>query len=264
MSTLEVRNASVSPWGDTLLKDLCFTVEPGDVLALAGPNGAGKSTLLGMLSGDIAPSSGSVHFRTEALADLPARERATRLAVLPQLSLLNFPYTVEEVVLLGRIPHDTGRQANLRIVEKLLATFDLQHLRHRVYTQLSGGEKQRTQLARVFAQIEGEGDLEGSLLLLDEPTSALDLAHQQQVVEAIGALARRGCGVVLVIHDINLAVTVSARVLVMHDGIQLARGAHGQVLTPALFREVFGVEAAVSANPRTGTPLVLIQGATPC
>ena len=186
------KGVCAAPWGQALLKDIAFTLQPGTVLGLAGPNGAGKSSLLQLIAGDIQPSTGQLTFCDRSLTEWPPQERAQRLAFLPQMSLLSFPYTVEEVVRLGRIPHSSGYQGDSDIVEQALDLTDTASLRHRLYTQLSGGEKQRTQLARIFAQILGQESLSGSLLLLDEPTSALDhqatAAAEQQLKHAAAQL----------------------------------------------------------------------------
>jgi len=256
MSTLHVKDVGAAPWGRTLLENIAFTLEPGRVMALAGPNGAGKSTLLQLIAGDFPHSGGTLTFGDRPLQDWSAQERARNLAFLPQMSLLNFPYTVEEVVSLGRIPHSSGSSADSRIVEQALSMTDTIPLRHRLYTQLSGGEKQRVQLARIFAQIDSETSLQGRLLLLDEPTSALDMAHQQQVLHAVRILAARGCAVVLVIHDLNLAASVADQILVLDAGQQLTLGSPDEVLTVALFQQVFGVAVSITRHPQDGHPLI--------
>jgi iron complex transport system ATP-binding protein len=256
VSTLQLDGVHAAPWGQALLKDITFTLEPGAVLGLAGPNGAGKSSLLQLIAGDIRISTGQVTFGGRSLAQWSPQKRAQHMAVLPQMSLLNFPYTIDEVVMLGRIPHSSGHQADRNVVEQALQLTDTLHLRHRLYTQLSVGEKQRTQLARVFAQVCGEKSLIGRLLLLDEPTSALDLAHQQQVLLAIRQLARKGCSVVLVIHDLNLAASVADQILVLDKGQQAALGTPDQVFTQALFKEVFDVDVIISNHPQGGFPLI--------
>ena len=261
MSTLALRAVNAAPWGDALLQNIDFTLEAGSVLALAGPNGAGKSSLLRLIAGDVPCSAGSLSFGERPLSEWPLEERAQHLAVLPQLSLLNFPYTVEEVVLLGRIPHDSGRVRDREILENVLQLTDTASLRERLYTQLSGGEKQRTQLARVFAQVWEESSLDGKLLLLDEPTSALDMAHQQQMLSTVKLLARRGCSVVLVIHDLNLAASIADRVLVLDKGQQVVLGTPKQVLTPPLFRQVFQVDVAIEQHPRNNYPVITPLGA---
>ncbi len=259
MSVLQLRHVSAAPWGPVLLDDININLEPGDILGLAGPNGAGKSSLLKLIVGDIQSSGGELTLAGQALSHWTPQQRARRLAFLPQMSLLSFPYTVEEVVLLGRTPHASGSETDRIILEQVLELTDTLDLRHRLYTQLSGGERQRTQLARVIAQVWGEESLIGKLLLLDEPTSALDLAHQQQMLYAVRLLARRGCAVVLAIHDLNLAASIADTVLVLDHGRQVALGPPQQVFTAALFKQVFHVDVIISSHPQQGFPLIIPQ-----
>lgn len=254
--TLELHGVTASPWGAPLLQGIDMSLRPGEIVAMVGPNGAGKSSLLQLMAGDLRSEIGSVSLAGRPVRDWHARERACRLAYLPQMSLLNFPYTVEEVALLGRIPHATGRDADQTILQDALAATDTLSLRDRLYTQLSGGEKQRTQLARVFVQVDAGASLEGQLLLLDEPTSALDLAHQQTILVAVRKLADRGCAVVLALHDLNIASSVAGRILVLDRGRPAALGTPQEVLTAGLLRSVFGVAAIISRHPDRGFPLV--------
>lgn len=260
MKTLVLRQVSASPWGQPLLQGIHLVLEAGTILALAGPNGAGKSSLLQLMSGDIPPHSGEISLNNRKLSDWSVQERARLLAVLPQMSLLNFPYTVEEVVMLGRTPHSSGLHRDREITEQALKLTDTLSLKHRLYTQLSGGEKQRTQLARVFAQVYDSEQLSGRLLLLDEPTSALDLAHQQQVLLAVRDMARRGCAVVLVIHDLNLAASIADQLLVLDNGRQVALGSPEDTLTPGLFRDVFNVEVSIDRHPEGNHPMITLLG----
>jgi len=253
---LRLDNTGTAPWGRPLLQGISFQLEPGHILALAGPNGAGKSTLLRLLSGELPAVAGSVEFRGQPPGAWPARERATSLAFLSQMSPLAFPFTVEEVVMLGRTPHGCGRVRDREVAIEAMRMTDTLPLRDRLYTRLSGGEKQRTQVARVLAQVLGQSDLQGCLLLLDEPTAALDLAHQQQVLAAVRAMADRGCAAVLVVHDLNLAASAADRILILHHGRQVDLGPAEAVLTPALFRDVFGVVVDIARHPRTGLPFI--------
>lgn len=257
MSLLQLQNVDATPWGDPVLTDINLSLEPGEVMGLIGPNGAGKSSLLRLVAGDFAVASGSLLFAGGPLDSWPRQQLARRRAFLPQMSLLNFPYTVEEVVLLGRTPHSTGLRADQAIVRQVLRTTDTLSLRNRLYTQLSGGERQRVQLARVLAQLWHPDDMGGTLLLLDEPTAALDLAHQQQLAAAIADIAARGCAVLLVVHDVNLVASVSNRLLVLDRGQAVASGDPGVVLTPALFRELFHAEVLVQSHPNGRQPLVI-------
>jgi iron complex transport system ATP-binding protein len=255
VSVLQLDRACASPWGRPLLQDISLELAPGEILALAGPNGAGKSSLLQLITGDIPVASGGLLLDGRTLADWPGRELARRRAYLPQLSLLNFPYTVAEVVALGRMPHDTGRAADREIVAQALAATDVSDLAGRLYTQLSGGEKQRVQLARVFAQIWQAGA--GGLLLLDEPTTALDLSHQQLVLAAVSALAAAGCAIILAIHDLNLAAGLARRVALLDGGRLAAIGPPAEVYTEQLIRDIFGIEVLIQQHPLYPQPLVV-------
>ena len=257
MSLLSLENVSAAPWGTPLLQDINLQLEAGQIMGIIGPNGAGKSSLLKLISNDLPLVAGSILMEGRSITQWPARERAGRLAVLPQLSLLNFPYRVEEVVQLGRTPHDTGHVADGGIITEVLDAVDAGHLRQRLYTRLSGGEKQRVQLARVLAQIWRGRKNETRLLLLDEPTTALDLAHQQQFVSVMRELAARGVGIVMVVHDFNLLASVASCLLALREGSQVISGSLEEVLTGRVFKQVFGVEVSISAHPETGRPVVI-------
>lgn len=259
-SVLQLQDIGAAPWGPPLLKDINLSLNAGDILALAGPNGSGKSSLLRLVTADIPVTTGSRLLCGTPIEQWDQRERALHLAYLPQMSLLNFPYTVEEVILLGRTPHATGQTVDREVLENVLHLTDTARLRHRLYTQLSGGEKQRTQLARVIAQLWQADSLANRLLLLDEPTSALDLAHQQLIIDAIRQLAQRGCTVILVIHDLNLAATVCDEMLVLHEGKPYALGTPQSVFTPQMFASVFGVDVTIRQHPVLPLPTVTANG----
>ncbi len=254
MSLLKLSDIVARPWGPVLLQAIDLSVEAGEVLGVIGPNGAGKSSLLQLICGQLALHSGSIQLSGQALQQWTLMQRARRLAVLPQRSVLEFPFTVEEVVRLGRMPHNSGHAADSRVVDEVLAAVDMRALRHRPYTQLSGGERQRTQLARVFAQIwQGEE----RLLLLDEPTSALDLAHQQQLVQTVARLAADGCAVVMVVHDVNLLAACADRLLALGEGRPHALGEPAQVLTEQLFQTLFSARVHITRHPVHDYPLVI-------
>ena len=260
MTVLRFQGVSAAPWGSPLLEDITLEVAGGEVLGLAGPNGAGKSTLLKIAAGDLPLEAGEVLIAGTAPQQQPRRSLARQLAVLPQLSLLNFPYTAEEVVSLGRIPHDTGTAVDTAVASEAMAAMDVADLRDKLYTTLSGGERQRVQLARVFAQVWGPGSPSQRLLLLDEPTSALDLSHQQLLVRAIRELAGSGCAIVLVIHDLNLMAGLVDRVAVVHRGRLAASGSPAEVFTTGLFRTVFDVDVLVGTHPQRAHPMIVTQG----
>ena len=257
MSLLSLDAVCVSPWGSELLANISFELQAGQVLGLLGPNGAGKTTLLNLLCGAVSPSAGSLRLGDRPMADWSVRERARAQAVLPQQSTLNFPYSVEEVILLGRTPHASGASCDREVLDATLEATDTVELRHRLYTQLSGGEKQRVQLARVFAQLWRAQDSDVRLLLLDEPTSALDLSHQQLIMTSVRTLAEQGCAVVMVLHDFNLAARYTDRCLVLDQGGQRGPGTPAEVFTPDMFRGVFDVEVTIGRHPDADIPLVI-------
>ena len=255
--TMLADNISLHLSGFDLLRNISLEVEAGKVTAIVGPNGAGKSSLLKVLTGDMAPTRGQVQLNHRPLAHWPLLHRAQMLAVLPQHSLLNFPFTANEVVALGRIPHQTGVIKDAEIVAQALDLVDASYLQKRLYTQMSGGEKQRVQLARVLAQIWQPSDHGEQFLVLDEPTSAFDLSHQKLTLDIVRQLANRGVGVVMVLHDLNLAARCADNLVVFDGGVIVAQGQPEQVLTESLIAKVFGVKAIISQHPRTNRPLVI-------
>ena len=257
MAVLTLENVSAAPWGTPLLQDINLQLKAGDIHGIIGPNGAGKTSLLHCISGDMETNAGTIRLGSAPLQAWKPRERARCMAVLPQLSLLNFPYTVEEVVMLGRIPHDSGARVDRQIVKEVIQEMDVAHLRERLYTQLSGGEKQRVQLARIFAQVWRAEQTQPRLVLLDEPTTALDLSHQLQLMQLIQRLAKQGCAIVMVVHDFNLLSGVASQLCALSAGKQLAQGSVAEVMTAAVFREVFGVDVHVTPHPGDGRPIVI-------
>jgi iron complex transport system ATP-binding protein len=245
--------------GALLLDDVSLSVAPGDVVAIIGPNGAGKSTLLRALAGDVRPAHGAVRLLGRPLHAWPVQEQARRRAVLPQQSTLAFAFTAREVVLLGRAPHSGGTSGprDAAIAEGALEAVDAGHLADRWYTTLSGGEQQRVHLARVLAQIWEPIDDQPRFLLLDEPTNSLDLAHQHHTLALARRWARQGVGVVVVLHDLNLAAQYADRLVLLHAGRVVATGVPKDVLTPAQIAAVFGLPVQVLAHPSFPGPLVV-------
>lgn len=254
---LEVDRLSVCIDRTELVTDVSFGVEPGEVLAIIGPNGAGKTTVLRAISGDLPPSAGEARFNGRSLPDWSPAERALALAVLTQSNPLTFAFTVAEVVGLGRTPHSTGVVIDDQVCHAAMEALDVVHLAGRFYPSLSGGEKQRVQLARVMAQIWRPDSSADRLLLLDEPVTSLDLGHQRQLMQAVRTFADGGVGVVMVVHDISLAAAYSDHLLALNNGRRVAYGPPEQVVTQALIGELFGTDVEVIRHPRTGKPVVL-------
>jgi iron complex transport system ATP-binding protein len=255
--SLSARNIVLSLSGIPLLGDIDMDVHPGQITTVLGPNGAGKTSLLRILVGELAADAGTVSLNGKELTEWSPVQRARTLAVLPQHSLLNFPFTATEVVMLGRTPHSTGLAHDREIVAQALQAVDGDYLAGRIYTQLSGGEKQRVHLARVLAQIWEPSPDGERYLVLDEPTSSFDLAHQQLTLEVVRSLATKGVGILMVIHDLNLAARCADQMLLMQCGKIVISGTPQEVLRPDTITRVFQVEATIGTHPVSGTPLVI-------
>lgn len=241
----------------TVLDEVTLQLEAGEVLGVLGPNGAGKSTLLGALCGELAASAGEVSLDGKPLHDWVRSQRAQRLAVLPQVSTLDFAFRVEEVVGMGRLPYQSGRVRDEEIIAAALAAADAGHLSGRSYLALSGGERQRVHLARVLAQLwPGQA---GQTLLLDEPTSMLDPLHQHTTLQAVREFADRGAAVLVILHDLNLAARYCDRILLLENGRPVALDTPEQVLRPDTLQAVFGLEVLVQPHPERGHPLIIAR-----
>lgn len=255
---LKVKNVHVAINQRAVLSNFCVDLHRSELVVVLGPNGAGKSTFLKTLSGELKCDSGEILFEDKAISEWPVEYLALRMAVLPQESELNFPFLVEEVVALGRYPHSSGSAVDAAIVKDAMKEVDIQHLAERAYNTLSGGEKQRVHIARVFAQIlDGSTNKEKKILLLDEPNSQLDIEHQHKLMLSLLALKQSGVCIVIVMHDFNLAAQYADRVMVIGDQALLAFGRVEQVFTTAMFKEVFNVEATLLEHPDTGRPVIV-------
>ena len=258
MEGLKLQNVTVNIGKTSLLKTVSVDVNPGEVLGIIGPNGSGKTTLIRAISCEIDIVSGSISIAGQPHWQLNSHRRACQLAALAQFSSLSFPFTVEEVVELSRIPHSTGKQCDDQIVTEALQTMDILYLRKRLYTHLSGGEKQRVQLARVMAQIWREEDASGTrLLLLDEPTSALDLGHQRQLMQAIRHFANQGVAIVMAVHDLNLASCYTDHVLALSGGRTIAYGRPKDVIKAEVIKQLYGIDVDIIHHSDNNRPIVL-------
>ncbi len=231
---LRAERLTVRLGGATVLENVDLDVHGGELVALVGPNGAGKSTLLAALAGDLEPDAGTVRVGERDVRSMRPLDLARRRAVLPQQGRLSFGFRVREVVAMGRSPwaRTAHEDDDDRRVADALARADVVHLVERSYPTLSGGERARTDLARVLAQ-------DTAVVLLDEPTAALDIRHQEAVLGVARGLARAGRAVVVVLHDLSLAAAYADRVCVLSRGSVRADGAPRDVLTPDLLGEVY-------------------------
>ena len=236
------------------IRDLSFALAPGEVLGLIGPNAAGKTTVIRLLSRILEPSRGEI-----LLAGLPASrlERvaiARQIAVVPQDVPQDFPYTVQQLVLMGRFPHAPARffesRDDLAIAREAMALTGVEALAAEPMDRLSGGERQRAVLARALAQ-------RPRLLVLDEPTAHLDLRYQAECVALLRRLHRdEGLGILLVSHDLNLAAEVSDRLLLMAGGSAVSAGTPEDIMQESVLEAVYGCRVVVDKHPATRKPTV--------
>jgi iron complex transport system ATP-binding protein len=244
LACLRTENLSVRLGHALVVDGVTLDLRTAELTALIGPNGAGKTTLVRALAG-LLPSTGQIWLAGKSLGELSARERARRVAYLPQGHVFHWPMLVASVVALGRHPYadafspltDQDRAA----VERALVATATDQFADQPVTELSGGERARVALARALAS-------EAPILLADEPTASLDPRHQLVVMELLVAAAHRGGAVVAIVHDLTLAARFADRVIVMERGRLVADGAPRDVLTVERIAEVFGVEASISES----------------
>jgi iron complex transport system ATP-binding protein len=237
----------------SVLREVSFEVQPGEVVALLGRNGVGKTTLLRLAARALVPDSGTIRLGDRSLDDFSRRELAQVIATVPQDTHVPFPFLAGEVVLMGRAPHQglfgfESRDDIERAMEAM-ERVGIADLADRVVTELSGGERQLVMIARALAQ-------QPELLLLDEPTAFLDLRHRIDVLQVVRALAEQGRGALVVSHDLGLAARICDRAVVLGDGMVVAQGRPADVLSPDVLRRAFGIEADVMTAP-DGAALVV-------
>ncbi len=247
-----LRGAGMRYNGSEVLRGVALDFEASRMVAIAGPNGAGKSTLLGIMAGLRPHYQGECVYRGTEVSRWRRRAFAREVSFVPQTLRLEFPFSAEQVVMMGRTPYCDGlfeSPEDHEAVERGLAMTDTLPFRHRDFRSLSGGERQRVILASVLAQAP-------RVMLLDEPTTFLDLQHQVSIYRLLRDLARQGMLVIAVTHDVNLAASYSDRVILLRGGEVAADAAPAEVLTQETIREVFGVEADVRLS-RHGRPWIL-------
>jgi iron complex transport system ATP-binding protein len=233
-------------------------IAPGSITGLLGPNGCGKTTLLNLLSGLLPAAEGHVTLDGRPLATLTRREVARRIALVPQETRPAFDYTALQIALMGRHPYlrafELEGPADEAIALEALASTSAAHLADRLFSTLSGGEKQRVIIASALAQMP-------SVLLLDEPTASLDLGHQIEVASVLASLSHtKAVTMVLATHDLNLAASLCDRLVLMRDGRVFAEGPTSDVLTDQIIRQVYGVEADVAFHEGAGRLSVVPLG----
>ncbi len=249
---LAVENLGVRLGGRAIVDAVSFALRPGEMTALVGPNGAGKTTLLRAVAG-VLPSAGRVMLGSARLVDTPARERARKIAYLPQGHVFHWPMSAAAVVALGRLPHADHfarlAAADEAAIARAIAAAGIQDLAERPVTALSGGERARVALARVLAT-------GATVVLADEPTGSLDPRHQFLVMDLLRRAARAGGAVLAVMHDLALASRFCDRVLVMDRGRLVGDGPPARALSPERIAATFGVDAIMVDTGEGRVPVV--------
>ena len=255
---ITARNLTVALSGKTIVHGVSLEAKAGQLTAIVGPNGSGKTTMMKAVAGEL-PSKGEITINGHALAALEPWQLAVKRAVLPQAATIAFPFTVREIVRLGLTVGPNRHAERIdAITAEALAAVDLAGFAGRFYQELSGGEQQRVQLARVLSQIwEPVLDGEPCFLILDEPVSALDIRHQLTIM----TLARRYCagggGVIAVMHDLNLTAMFADHMVMMKSGRIERAGPPAEVMTDDAMEAVFGCRMRINGVPATGVPFVL-------
>lgn len=251
--TLSFHNVSVRFGERAVVDDVSFDVKPGEVVGLVGHNGSGKTTLLRVATRVLSPESGSVTLGDRTTTDLTRGELARALAAVPQDTMLPYPFSALEVVLMGRAPHQPllglDRPEDLACARAAMARLDIEDLANRSIQKLSGGERQLVMFARALAQ-------DPEVLLLDEPTAFLDLRHRIDLLTAVRERVEGGGSALVVSHDLGLAARVCDRLVLLAHGRVVAQGPPAEVLEPGVLARAFGIEADIVAGP-DGSPLVV-------
>jgi iron complex transport system ATP-binding protein len=254
MAILQIDKIHFAYNGSPVIRDISFTVDRGDFIGLIGPNGSGKTTLLKLIDGILKPAQGTICIHNTPIRQMKRIDLAKIVAVVPQVTPLIFPFTVQEVVLMGRTPH-LGKwrfegEKDFAIIERVMEKTDTLALARRSMNRLSGGEFHRVLIARALAQ-------EPQILLLDEPTAFLDIRHQVDFLNLIQALnEEQGLTVIAVTHDINLASHYCKRIALLKEGQIQAIGHPDEVVTEEQIQTVYHTPVIVDRHPVTGRPRV--------
>lgn len=250
---IEVKGLEFAYGKKKILQDISLNLRQKEIVGVVGPNGAGKSTLIKLLTKVLAPSSGEVLLDGRAIQKMGRLELARQLAVVPQSGDLPTDYRVYDLVMMGRTPHlgflaKEGKHDH-DLVQRVMQRTDIWQFRDRFASDLSGGERQRVVLARALVQ-------EPIFLLLDEPTNHLDLKYQIEVLSLVRQEVQSGLGALVVLHDLNLALRICDRLLIMQQGSVVAEGKPNEILTESLVNQVYG--ASVSVMQGEGSSPIIV------
>ncbi|MGO2506144.1 ABC transporter ATP-binding protein [Psychrobacter alimentarius] len=252
---LRVNQLTISRQGNTLLENISCELNSNELIALVGHNGSGKSTLIKALAGEMSVNGGSISLDERHIADYSNKELAQQMAYLPQQLPDAAGFTVRELVMLGRYPHQKWLQKPSQVdkdkVEQAMRTTQVEAFAERTTTTLSGGERARVWLAMCLAQ-------DTRYLLLDEPLAALDMHYQLEVIQLIRRLVdEQGLSVIIIVHDINLAAQYADRVIALKNGRICHNGTIKSTMQPDILRSIFNVDMQLLSHPITGHPVAV-------
>lgn len=258
--SVKVENLDFSYGDRKILKDICASFKPGMVCGLLGPNGSGKTTLLKNIASILKPEKNTVYINCTDITKMTALEVAKEMALVPQSTHIDFDFTVEDIVMMGRTPHIKGfsneTDEDREFVQWALETVRMDHLKDRSIKSLSGGELQRVVIARALAQ-------KTKIILLDEPVSQLDIHHQLSIMETIKELCHeQKLTVVTVLHDLNLAAEYCDMIYLLKDGHIVCGGPPKEVLTYQVIEEVYDIVCLVYENPISKKPHIIPVSST--
>ncbi len=249
LTELNTNNVSYAYKGHSVLRGVSLSVKQGELVSLLGKNGAGKTTLLKLMQGFLKPSNGQVFLNEAPLANFSRRELAQHIAYVPQSHIPPFPYLVEEVVMLGRIPHSgifrSPTQEDRDAAHAAITQLRINHLNRRAYTALSGGERQLVLIARALAQ-------GARIFIMDEPITGLDYGNQFRLLDTLQELVAAGFGILMTTHHPEHALRASTKVALLINGIIEQAGVPGSVITPATIQHLYDVSVeAINAAGHT-------------
>jgi len=251
--SIKIENLYFSRNSRKIIENVSFSISEGEFLGVIGPNGAGKTTLIKLILGLLKPDSGEIYIEDRHLSDYGTRELYQKIAFVPQENNLDFPMTVLETVLLGRIPYlNRFRLENdddYRIARHALKSTDIEDFSERYANQLSVGEKQLVSIAKALAQ-------ETDYIFLDEPTSSLDVSHTIKIMEILKGLTKSGKTIISVIHDLNVAARYCDKVIVIDSGTIKGFGKTSDVLTKEIIQDSFSVSVNIHTSALTGNLLI--------
>lgn len=252
---IEVKNLSYQIGAKPILRHINMQARPGELLAIIGPNGAGKSTLMKLLCGEVKSPKDSIFLNGKALSLYSAKELALMRAVLTQANEVSVEFSVQELVTMGRYPHFEVNPStkDLEIIEAVLEEMGIQHFKDRSYHSLSGGEKQRVQLARVLAQIY---ECQDAILFLDEPINGLDMQYQQIILEKARKMANRGWTVLCILHDINFASRYADKIMILKAGEVANFGTPTEIITAENLLKTYNIGVKVWHDSEIGYPFI--------